>query len=271
MSGTPYAEVIGDPVAHSKSPLVHKFWLEKLGMEGDYRATPVPSHALLSYFETRREDPDWRGCNVTMPHKLSISPLLASPRSYDFEEPVNCVAKEPSGLTLYNFDTDALQATIPEGEGTVVVIGTGGAAVAALISLGLRDARVISRDRKKARKLHAFAPDGYARRFSLEDAGKALKSADGVINATPLGMRGAADMPDSVLEALVRLPGDGFVYDMVYDPPRTVLLARGERAGLRTVDGLTMLVAQAAFAFEKFFGAAAPREHDAELRELLTR
>ena len=68
--GIPYAEVIGDPIAHSKSPPIHKFWLEKLGIEGDYRATArhAPT-SLPTISRARRDDPDWRGCNVTMPHK----------------------------------------------------------------------------------------------------------------------------------------------------------------------------------------------------------
>ena len=70
--GVPYAEVIGDPIAHSKSPLIHKFWLEKLGIEGDYRAARVRADELADYLEARRADPDWRGCNVTMPHKQAV-------------------------------------------------------------------------------------------------------------------------------------------------------------------------------------------------------
>ena len=68
-AGMPYAEVIGDPIAHSKSPLIHRFWLEKLAIEGDYRRAHVPAEALPSYLAKCRADPDWRGCNVTIPHK----------------------------------------------------------------------------------------------------------------------------------------------------------------------------------------------------------
>src|SRR5439155_19748837 len=72
----PYAEVIGDPVAHSKSPLIHRFWLEKAGIEGDYRTTRVEGPGLSAYLAQRRADPDWRGCNVTVPHKQAVIPLL---------------------------------------------------------------------------------------------------------------------------------------------------------------------------------------------------
>src|SRR5688500_3616908 len=76
VSGRPYAEVIGDPIAHSKSPLIHKFWLEKLGIEGDYRATRITPAELPEYLHVRRRDSDWRGCNVTMPLKTEVTPFL---------------------------------------------------------------------------------------------------------------------------------------------------------------------------------------------------
>ncbi len=76
---TPYAEVIGDPIAQSKSPLIHGFWLEALGLAGDYRRAHVKSDDLASYIEERRTDPDWRGCNVTMPHKGAVMDLVGDP------------------------------------------------------------------------------------------------------------------------------------------------------------------------------------------------
>ena len=71
-----YAEVIGDPIVQSKSPTIHGFWLGKLGIDADYRACHVTAEGLADYVASRRADPDWRGCNVTMPHKQAIMPLL---------------------------------------------------------------------------------------------------------------------------------------------------------------------------------------------------
>src|SRR5688500_20310195 len=71
LMAVPYAEVIGDPIGHSKSPLIHRFWLEKLGLEADYRAVRVEAGELGDYFSARKADPDWRGCNISMPHKLA--------------------------------------------------------------------------------------------------------------------------------------------------------------------------------------------------------
>ena len=77
----PYAEVIGDPIAHSKSPVIHKFWLTKLGLDGDYRATQVADADLAAFIADRRADPDWRGCNVTIPHKIAIMDHVDDPGS----------------------------------------------------------------------------------------------------------------------------------------------------------------------------------------------
>src|SRR3546814_2982464 len=68
----PYAEVIGDPIAHSKSTLINNFWLDALGIEAEYRKTHVTSEGLAAYFLARRADPDWLGCNVTIPHKIEV-------------------------------------------------------------------------------------------------------------------------------------------------------------------------------------------------------
>ena len=131
--GVPYAEVIGDPIAHSKSPLIHKFWLGKLGMDGDYRAVHVRSGELGSYLASRRSDPDWRGCNVTLPHKLEIAPLLDESRLFATEA-VNCVIPNNGRLIGFNTDTAGVGAGVEDWldrAHPVCIIGSGGAASAA--------------------------------------------------------------------------------------------------------------------------------------------
>ena len=76
---TPYAEVIGDPIKHSKSPLIHGFWLKKLGIVAEYHAHHVTADALPTYFAERREDEAWRGCNITIPHKIAALDHVADP------------------------------------------------------------------------------------------------------------------------------------------------------------------------------------------------
>lgn len=270
--GVPYAEVIGDPIAHSKSPLIHKFWLEKLGIEGDYRALRVTAEELPAYLAARRADPDWRGCNVTMPHKKRVAPLLDCLELG--VESINCIARREGRLVGLDTDTGGLDLAWPDVAAgrQICVIGAGGAAKAAFASLDVICAtplHLIARNSEQARIL--IEPHGdYGRRFTFEQADEALADCVGVVNATPLGMTGFPDMPETVLDGLARMKRGGFALDMVYDPPETTLLRRATQLGLRAIDGFTMLIGQATYAFYHFFGAAAPREHDRELRELLT-
>jgi shikimate dehydrogenase len=272
--GVPYAEVIGDPIAHSKSPAIHKFWLEKLGIESDYRATSVGAGELADYLRRRRDDPDWCGCNVTIPHKQSVIPLIEEIDDLGVGA-VNCVL--PLGGTLLGINSDvagigeALFFSIDTSR-PVGIIGAGGAAKAAVANLDVLAVyrfNVLVRDKRQGEAL--VAPYGeYGRIFSFDEAENALSGCVGVINASPLGMTGFPAMPETVLGGLGGVRRRGFALDLVYSPLETVFLTRARQEKLGVIDGLTVLIGQAAYAFAKFFGAPAPREHDAELRELLT-
>ena len=108
-SGQAYAEVIGDPIAQSKSPAIHNYWLKRLGIDAEYRACHVTADGLADYVADRRDDPDWRGCNVTMPHKQAIVPLLDRLEiGAELVEAVNTVIRrERSGsVALIGSNTD---------------------------------------------------------------------------------------------------------------------------------------------------------------------
>lgn len=242
-----YAEVIGDPIAHSKSPAIHKFWLRKLGLDADYRTTRVTD--LSTYLDARRGDPDWHGCNVTAPHKLAVIPFLdeASPIGA-----VNCIVRDDGRLVGLNTDVDGIvEALAGADRSKVVLIGNGGAAKAARAALA--DAGEVVN----------------VARQNIEKAGL-IAGATLIVNATPLGMAHAGPMPPALLAALPSAAPGATVLDMVYQPLDTPLLQAARAAGLRTVDGLTMLIGQARQAFRLFFGAEPPAEHDAELRHLLS-
>jgi shikimate dehydrogenase len=266
----PYAEVIGDPITHSKSPLIHNFWLAKLGIDAEYRLAHVTSDGLPNYFESRGADPEWRGCNITIPHKESAldhvedrGELRASIGA------INTVLRDEDGA-LIGTNTDAAGFYAPisglELDGAdVALIGAGGAARAVLFALkrmGVANVILLNRTPLKAAGLlAAFGLKGDA--LSLDAP---LPSVSLLINASPLGMVGK---PPLTLD-LTPLPEDAVVYDLVYAPLETDLLDAARDRDLATVDGLEMLVSQAAIAFELFFGAPAARDDDAELRELLT-
>lgn len=269
----PYAEVIGDPIAHSKSPLIHKFWLEKLRLPGDYRATRVTTDELPSYLESRRSDPDWRGCSVTIPHKEAISPLLHECRMWGVEA-ANCVVSEQGRLIGHNTDVDGVAKALVGGVETwapICVIGAGGAARAAIAELDLRAVyqfNLIVRDPAKGRRVvERYGEDG--RIFGFEGAAEAMSGCVGLINASPLGMDGFDPMPEAILDSLPSLEPKAFVFDMVYAPVETRLLRRAAALGLTPIDGLTMLIGQAEEAFALFFGQPPPDGYDAELREFL--
>lgn len=285
MSARPYAEVIGDPIAQSKSPAIHGFWLGKLGIAADYRAAHVRPDELADYIASRRADSAWRGCNVTMPHKQAVMPLLDSidPEAARIGA-VNTVVRGSDGrLTGYNTDApgflEPLQPLLAQTHlyRMARILGAGGAARAIVAALADKGFTLVlaARDPAKARALldelaprgehHAvdlahFAPETD---FAFDDRDQLL---DLVVNASPLGMTGQPPLAFDFSHA----PPGSVVYDIVTSPLDTPLLQEARRRGFPTVDGLAMLIGQAAVAFEKFFGQPAPRGDDAELRGLLT-
>ncbi|MEO7277899.1 MAG: shikimate dehydrogenase [Sphingomicrobium sp.] len=272
----PYAEVIGDPIAQSLSPAIHKFWLEQAGLAGDYRALRVRGEDLAAYLRDRRSDPDWRGCNVTIPHKEKLLVHLdeMEPRAAAIGA-VNCVEAGAGRLIGHNTDLDgiaaALDCVVLEGC-KAAVIGGGGAARAAaayLAGRGVARIAILVRDPAKAEPLRALAGGASFEIGRIETAQALFDGAAVIINASPLGMAGCPPMPVELVAAAGRYADRALLFDMVYDPVTTPFLAAGQRAGGSTVDGLVMLIGQAKRAFETFFGQAPPNA-DAALRALLT-
>jgi shikimate dehydrogenase len=269
----PYAEVIGDPIAHSKSPLIHNFWLEKLAIDVEYRATHVTTDDLPSFIAQRRADPHWRGCNVTIPHKIAMLDLVDDPG--DVRESIgamNTVVRETQGRgkgRVFGTNTDAAGFYAPISDldltgAPVVVVGAGGAARAVLFALSRMNVgkvTILNRSPLKgAALLSRFGLTGEALPLTAR-----LPEAMLLVNTSALGMQGQPPLEIDLLP----LPPQAIVYDIVYSPLHTPLLDAAEARGLDTIDGLEMLVGQAAAAFELFFGQPAPREHDGELRERL--
>jgi shikimate dehydrogenase len=281
----PYAEVIGDPIAQSKSPAIHNFWLAKLGIDADYRACHVTPDALPDYLAAGRSDPLWRGCNVTMPHKQAVMPLLGRIDSpADAIGAVNTIVPLAGGA-LAGTNTDAAGFLEPLAKDLAAthyfrmarIIGTGGAARAIISALASHGFTLVvaGRDPGKARALlDELAPGGEHHAidlahfadttdFAFDDRAGCL---DLVVNASSLGMQGQPPLAFDWSHA----PPGAIAYDIVTAPLDTPFLQDARAKGHRTIDGLSMLIGQAAFAFEKFFGQAPPRQHDAELRAILT-
>lgn len=282
-----YAEVIGDPIAQSKSPAIHNYWLKKFVVNAEYRACHVTAQGLADYFRARKDDENWRGCNVTMPHKQAVIPLL------DRLEPaaerigaVNTIVRE-SGGSLAGFNTDApgflepLRAELARKHlfRMARVLGTGGAARAIVAALAEEGFALVLAGRNPAKAqalLDELVPGGEHHAidlahfadetdFSFDDREGCL---DLLVNASPLGMAGQPPLAYDFSHT----PPRTIVYDIVTHPVETPLLAEARAHGFRTVDGLSMLIGQAAVAFEKFFGTLPPREDgDVDLRAILAR
>ena len=280
-----YAEVIGDPIAQSKSPAIHNFWLGELGLAGEYRACHVTPGELAGYLAQRRQDADWRGCNVTMPHKQAVMPLL------DAVDPlaarvgaVNTVVRGADGrLTGYNTDVPGfLEPLEPLLAQTHLfrmarVIGTGGAARAVIAGLAEHKFVIVlaGRNSAKARALldeldpggehHAIDVAHFAdpTDFAFDDR---AGMCDLVVNASLLGMTG---QPPLVFDWSHAPPGS-IAYDVVTSPLDTDFLQAARTAGFAAIDGLAMLIGQADYAFAHFFGQRPPRGRDGELRRRIT-
>ena len=278
MSGRPYAEVIGDPIAHSKSPTIHNFWLSKLGIDAEYRACHVRAGELDAYFTRRRADPAWRGCNITLPHKVAaLSHVFHVDPVAQRIGAINTVRRSGWEIIGFNTDTDGICQALYEGgepkAEKVCLIGTGGAARAAMSELkdfGVKHVNVVCRSLDRGKKLlQDFKQKGSV--TSFEQAAVALTDADYLVNASSLGMSGQAPMPVTVIDSLRFMHSDAFLFDMVYTPLETALVRAAHANGLRTVDGLVMLLNQASRAFDEIFKPVRrPNPDDPELRALLT-
>ena len=271
-----YAEVIGDPIAQSKSPIIHKRWLQQLNLSGDYRRTHVPRGTLTEFLNERRSDPDWLGCNVTIPHKEQAATVVDRLDSAAAQiGAVNCVVPEGDTLVGYNTDVDGVAAALGSAQiagRKAALIGAGGgarAAVAYLASRGIGELALLVRNPERAQALRGLAGNSVVSIWSFGQADEAFEGATVIVNASPLGMAGAHPMPQFLLDAVRKHARGGTVFDMVTTPAETGLLTAAREAGGAPVNGLTMLIGQAARAFELFYGASPPVPDEA-LRGLLT-
>ncbi|MFO7166873.1 MAG: shikimate dehydrogenase [Chloroflexota bacterium] len=262
------AGVIGDPVAHSRSPAMHNAAFAHLGIAARYERWHTPAAELPARVAALR-GAEYLGANVTLPHKIAVIELLdrLSPLAEQIGA-VNTIVREESGaLAGYNTDAPAVVGTLrgagfePSGA-SVVILGASGAARAAVFALaeaGAAQITLVNRTLERAEQLAAdvlAATDNEALRLHAlqlddPDLAEALAEAGLLVNATSLGWHG----DETPLPADLIPPG-ALVFDMVYRQTR--LLRDAAARGARTLDGLDMLVRQAGLAFELWTGREAP-------------
>lgn len=253
--------VIGDPVAHSLSPLLHQAMLDQTGAAYRYDVRTVRPEELPAFVRWAK-DGGCAGFNVTMPHKEAILPLLDEADATAAScGAVNTVCIREGRAIGHNTDgtgfLDSLagQGFYPQGR-TVLLLGAGGAAKAvghALAAAGAGRVIVCARRLERAAALAAQLPGCGEGIVLAQDAiQQAASACDLLVNATPLGMAGSPAF--ARLDFLQAMPPHAVVYDLVYHPRRTALLAAAARQGLRTVGGIDLLIRQAVRAFTFFTG-----------------
>ncbi len=256
----PLAGVIGHPIAHSKSPVLHGHWLKSYGLTGHYIPMDVAPADLEQVLRTLPKA-GFVGANVTVPHKeaaLRIADYV-SDRASVIGAANTLVFREDGSIHADNTDgygfMQNLRSGAPDwvpGDGPAVVFGAGGAARAVLQALaeaGVPEILLTNRTRARADHLK----EEFGQRITVVDwvqAGNVIENAELVVNTTSLGMQGQSEL---------RVPLDGLqpgtvVTDLVYAPLKTRMLEQAEEAGCTTVDGLGMLLHQAVPGFERWFG-----------------
>lgn len=268
------AFVIGHPIAHSRSPLIHGTWLEEHGIDGSYKAIDVSPEQLPGFFERLRAG-EFAGGNVTIPHKEKVFALCdeVDPLARTIGAVNTLVVRDGK---VFGTNTDYLgflgnlDAAAPGWSDTVeeaVVIGAGGAARAILVALrhrGLGRIHLLNRTVANAETL-AAAIGGPILAHGLDEWADNAARAGLVVNTSSIGMHGTEFDFDLSL-----LPRKALVTDIVYTPLVTPLLAQAETHGLKTVDGLGMLLHQAVPGFEAWFGTRPTVTADLRQRVLAT-
>jgi len=261
--------VIGDPIGHSMSPVMHNAAFDKLGLNYLYVPFRVKKEELVKAIAGMRAL-NIRGLNVTIPHKVAVIPLLdeLDPLAQRIGA-VNTIVNDDGALTGYNTDaTGFLQALLerriePRGK-NVVILGAGGASRAISFILAERGAHLVILNRLleldwaeelASRISQVFKKEVEALELNEENLAKVLEKADILVNATSVGMKPNSDetpvSPDLLKPSLT-------VFDIVYNPLKTRLLREAEVAGAGTISGVDMLVWQGALAFELWTGVKAP-------------
>ena len=251
--------VIGFPIAHSRSPLIHNFWLKQHGLDGIYERREVRPEELRHFLENLGGN-GYVGCNVTIPHKEAALPIVPY---------LDDVVKRTGSLNTIYFEGETLHATSTDGEGfyqnlltsvpdldltekTAIILGAGGSAraiVERLLRANIGEIKILNRTRAKADELAILFGKKVipidADHFASESKVAAL-----LINTTSQGLKGQSELEIE----LSQLPSHAIVADLVYVPLKTKLLERAETRGLKTVGGLGMLLHQAVVGFEKWYG-----------------
>jgi shikimate dehydrogenase len=263
--------IIGDPIEHTMSPVMHNAAFRQMGVDYLYVPFKVKQEELAKAIDGVKAL-NIRGLNVTIPHKVAVIQFLDKlDHLAEKIGAVNTIVNDNGVLTGYNTDgAGFLQALLEKGieprEKNTVILGAGGASRAISFSLADRGANLVILNRRleldwaeelASRISQSFSKEVEALELNRENLARVLDRADIVVNATSRGM--TPNIDETAVTSTLLKP-DLTVFDIVYNPIKTRLLKEAEAAGARTVSGLDMLVWQGALAFEKWTGVKAPVE-----------
>lgn len=260
--------LIGHHLSHSISAVIHKAGLESLGLDGTYEILETPPEDLISRIKFLKTN-DFNGFNVTIPLKVPVALFLDHvDKSADVSGCVNTIKILPD-KTFFGYNTDiyGFQKAIPvqiqkDLQGANVnILGTGGAArgaAVALTELGVKQVNFYSRNIINASNMVNYLretfPEVTFKLYQNSSTGELFNSAM-IVNTTPIGMKGnSADQMPLKLDIISKLPVDTVIYDVIYNPSKTLLLQKAKDFGLETINGLDMLINQAARAQELWTG-----------------
>lgn len=266
--------LVGHPVGHSKSPLIHNYWIKKYDLAGEYKAIDVRPDNLESVLDGLMEE-GYKGFNVTIPHKETALTLCDSVDDIaQAVGAVNTICIENGQLNGINTDVfgflENIRGNRPQfgfSTAPAVVLGAGGAAravVQGLLQEDVPEIRLLNRTRGKAEILARACKDrSKIHVLDWEDRHRALKGAGLLVNTTALGMEGHSQLDID----LAALPEDATLNDIVYAPPDTGLLKQAQSRGNAVVGGIGMLLHQARPAFQSWTGVMP--EIDQELMDIV--
>ena len=248
--------VMGHPVAHSRSPMIHNYWLKQLGIAGVYELRDLKPDEFIP-FVTNLAAHGYVGGNVTLPHKEAAFRIVAArDQASEAVGAVNTLWLENGKLRGGNSDTHGFIANLDERAPgwdvkgcRALILGAGGAARAAVYMFKQRGVEVDIVNRTLSRAQELAARFG-ARAHGWDALARLLAAADVLVNCTSLGMAGKEPLQVDITP----LKPSAVVYDVIYVPLETALLAQAKKRAHRTVDGLGMLLQQAGFGFRKWFG-----------------
>lgn len=267
-----HACVVGQNISHSRSPLIHGYWIRKHCLDADYTIRDLATAQLPALISQLRQG-ELEGCNVTVPHKQAVIPLL---------DRIDEAARQTGSVNTIYQDRGVISGTSTDGEGFLthlltvyptftpkrshaVILGAGGAArsiIGAMSTAGVSAITVANRNRNRAEEVASLAP-ALTTVVAADDLQLVAPTADIVINTTSLGTGGKGEFPFPMQET----SADCIFADIVYVPLTTPFLARANAIGRPTLDGLGMLLHQAVRGFELWFGIRP--EVTPELRRLI--